>query len=294
VEKEVYTHHTVECKLIYLYFGNKLNKYTFSDEREVLPEHYRNRIGAESDSDMPEIREITKEGSDILVIEDDRALADTIRRGWPVPADRLKAVYSYRQSLHIIQSAEIGSFDGIILDIHLPDGDGLTILRAIREKTDVPVILISGTGTDNSRADAMDIGADGYIMKPFQIRELQARIARLIKVRNDKDNRAKRKIFELSNGIICNLELRNLTLGNKEIVLTDAEVRILGYLFDNSSRVCSKTALYKYAFFRSYESEDKTLEVYISRLRKKIGELDAAAATKIQTVRGSGYRLSVN
>ena len=107
---------------------------------------------------------------DILIVEDDRLIIETLRNAWPVRADRLKFVTSYSQSVQLVHSAEIDYFDGVIVDINLPDGNGLEILRAIRSRTNVPLILISGSGSAANRADAIDLGADDYVMKPFHIR----------------------------------------------------------------------------------------------------------------------------
>lgn len=231
------------------------------------------------------------EGLDILVIEDDQMICQTIRAGWPVPSDRLKFVSTYNQSLRLVHSPEIKSFDGIIADIHLPDGDGLAILREVRARTDVPLVLISGSGTPNSRADALDQGADDYVMKPFSIRELQARVARLA-ARRPADRAAGKKDVIALGRVTCDLQKRVLLCGGKEIALTDMEARIVETLYESRNRSCTKSFLYKNAFFRAYDSRDKTLDVYISRLRKKIGQLDGESAECIQTVRGSGYRYS--
>lgn len=228
---------------------------------------------------------------DIIVIEDDKLICDTIRRLWPIPSDKLTFLSSYRQSINLIHSPEINSFDGIIVDIHLPDGDGLTILREIRKNTNVPIVLISGSGTANSRADAIDLGADDYVMKPFSIRELQARMARLVAVRNEKEQSARRDQFTLGR-VSCDLQKRTISSVENEFRLTDTEARILGYLYNNRNVNCSKSTLYKNAFFRDFDPNDKTLDVYISRLRKKIAHLDKWSSECIQTARGSGYRYS--
>lgn len=231
------------------------------------------------------------EGLDILVIEDDLMICQTMRAGWPVPADRLKFVSTYGQSLRLVNSPEIKYFDGIIADIQLPDGDGMAILREVRAKTDVPLVLISGSGTPNSRADALDQGADDYVMKPFHIRELQARVARLAARKPAQRPAGQRGIIALGE-VSCDLQRRTLSRDGLEIALTDMEVRILESLHENRNRSCSKSFLYKNAFFRAYDSRDKTLDVYISRLRKKIGRLDRGSVECIQTVRGAGYRYS--
>ena len=232
-------------------------------------------------------------GFDILIVEDDTLLADTLLRGWPVPSDRLTTVCDYKSSIELIHSGKLSYFDGVIVDIYLPDGDGLEILRAIRAKADLPLILISGSGSSDSRAAALEAGADGYVMKPFAIRELQAMITRLIRVRQDRQAPIARPKFEIGGKLMCDLESRLMTLDDASVTLTDAEARILNYLYENSGRICSKSAIYKHAFYRSFKPSDKTLEVYIGRIRGKIARLSLKEAKRLQTARGSGYRLSV-
>ncbi len=91
--------------------------------------------------------------------------------------------------------------------------------------------------------------------------------------------------------VVADMQSRSLKLGQRSCKLTDTEARILGYLHDNAGRNCSKSAIYKHAFFRDYSPGDKTLDVYIGRLRGKLRELDADSAAFLQTVRGSGYKL---
>jgi DNA-binding response OmpR family regulator len=228
---------------------------------------------------------------DILVIEDDRLIAETIRQGWPVPGDNLRFVFTCAQALPLVYTAEVDFFDGIVLDIHLPDGDGLSILREIRSRTNVPIILISGTGSAESRADAIDLGADDYVMKPFSVRELQARIARHVKGRSATYETGCRPNLAIGT-IDCRLQERHLQFDDAVVPLTDAEARIIEQLHHNRNRSCSKSALYKHALFREFRHDDKTLDVYISRIRKKLGGLDEASASLLQTVRGLGYRLN--
>jgi DNA-binding response OmpR family regulator len=228
---------------------------------------------------------------DILVIEDDADICRTIRLGWSEPTDRLRFVQSYRQSVGLIHSAEIRFFDCIVIDLHLPDGDGISILRTVRANADIPVVLISGSGTAESRAAALDLGADDYVMKPFSVRELQARVTRLVSSRKQRRIPGKSQVFQLGR-IDCNPGRRLLRLGDRAVALTDAEMRIIDYLRDNAGKNCSKSAIYKNAFFRDYAPGDKTLDVYVSRLRKKLAELDAASAACVQTARGFGYKLA--
>ncbi len=109
-------------------------------------------------------------GMDILIIEDDPMICQTIRNAWPTPGDKLNTVSSYSQSLRLTLGPELAFFDAIVVDLHLPDGDGLSVLRSIRQSSSVPIVVISGSGTAESRAGTFDIGADDYVMKPFSVR----------------------------------------------------------------------------------------------------------------------------
>lgn len=231
------------------------------------------------------------EGLDLLVIEDDRMICQTIRNGWPVPTDRLRFVTTYKQSLGLIHSPELNYFDCVIVDIQLPDGDGMTILRTIRDNTDVPIVLISGSGNADTRADAISLGADDYLMKPFSVRELQARVTRLVNVRAEKAEQPGRQTFKLGE-VACDLQARTLSVQDEQISLTDTETRLIELLFKNANRICSKSFLYKNALFREHDPNDKTLDVYLSRIRNKVRQLDEQSVEWIQTVRGSGYRIA--
>ncbi|MCT7378327.1 response regulator transcription factor [Chelativorans salis] len=226
---------------------------------------------------------------DILVIEDDPLMTETIRTAWPVPSDRLLFLSTYKRAVHYVHSSEIDYFDGIILDVNLPDGNGIEILRSIRRNTNVPVILISGAGSGDSRADAINLGADDYIMKPFHIRELQARMRRLVEQRPKQQPKDRKEQVFLGN-VTCDLQRRIMMYNGNEMRLTDAEARIIEVLHGNRNRNCSKSFLYKNAFFRDYDPYDKTLDVYVSRLRKKLKQLNEDSEHCIKTVRGSGYR----
>ncbi|WP_376745777.1 response regulator transcription factor [Sinorhizobium psoraleae] len=169
------------------------------------------------------------------------------RLTWPVSSDRLRHLSSYKQAAPIVHSSEIDYFDGIVVDVNLPDGSGIDILRAIRCNTNVPLILISGVGTGDSRADAIDLGADDYMMKPLHIRELYARMRRLVTHRSERPVQQRKDLVSLGH-VICDLQRRVLACSGSEMPLTDAEARIIEALYNNRNRNCSKSFLYKSVF----------------------------------------------
>ncbi|WP_210275615.1 response regulator transcription factor [Rhizobium sp. G21] len=227
---------------------------------------------------------------DILFVEDDILICKTVKAAWPMPGDSLHFVSTYAQSLNLIFGSELMRFDAVVLDIHLPDGDGLGILRTIRSNSSVPIVMISGSGTPETRAGIFDVGADDYLMKPFSVRELQARVSRLVSVRNSTRVDRQAAVFMIGR-CECDLQKQQLRLDSESQTLTDAEARIIGYLHENAGRNCSKSAIYKHAFFRNYVPGDKTLDVYVGRIRKKLSALDTSGADFLMTARGAGYRL---
>lgn len=234
-----------------------------------------------------------KNGYDILVIEDDPFVAKTIGINWPNPSDRLHFISTYRQANRYLSSGGIEFFEGVIADLYLPDGDGLSILREIRGSTDVPVVLISGAGTGTSRADAIDLGADDYVMKPFTVRELQARLSRAIRNRQASLVKEVEERFEIAMGVICSVSDRTILRQGRMENLTDAEVRLLSYLNLHRGKACHRSSIYKNVFYRPHDPSDKTLDVYIGRLRKRMLSLGIKNPEDvIQTIRGYGYRIT--
>jgi DNA-binding response OmpR family regulator len=230
---------------------------------------------------------------DIFVIEDDPAIRQTIRNAWPNPGDNIRFASTYNQCLGIIFSPELALFDAVIVDVQLPDGDGLSILRTIRANSAVPIIMISGSGSPDARASMFEVGADDYVMKPFSVRELHARVSRRVAVVRLQQPAPEVLTFKI--GVIdCDLQMKRLCHAQKTETLTDAEARILGYLHANAGRNCSKSAIYKHAFFRDFSPGDKTLDVYIGRIRKKAGDLHPGSVSYLQTARGAGYKLELD
>lgn len=228
---------------------------------------------------------------DYLIVEDDRSLSEAIKSSWPTKADRLKFVSSFNQSIPFIQSAELNYFDGVIVDIHLGDGSGLDLLRAIRAKANIPLVLISGSGTSESRADAISNGADDFLMKPLYVAELHARMTRLVSRRRHAGRSPAVQEF-LMGRVRCDLSRKKLAFAGREMAVTHTEARLLAYLHRNRNRDCSKSQLYKFVFRREYDPAEKSLEVYISRLRNKLFHLDRESSSTLKNVRGVGYRYS--
>lgn len=180
---------------------------------------------------------------------------------------------------------QIEEYDAVILDMNLPDGNALQVLSELRLRTELPAIVISGGGGPELRADTLDMGADDYLMKPFSLRELQARVTRAVN-RMQKQNAVSN--ISAFDGFQFDRALKIIKLPNREYSLTDMEARLLSQLLSNTGRVCSRQHLSEAVCFREFRSEDRTIDIYIGRLRTVFSEFRQDEV--IETVRGIGYR----
>lgn len=227
----------------------------------------------------------------IMIIEDQRDVVEMVRLNWSDSRDQLDHMASARQARRFIFSNELAAYNCVLIDINLTDGSGLELLREARSRSDVPIIMISGAGDADSRADAISVGADDYVMKPFSVKELRARVHRLHEARSSRSASRCSPAFRIGH-IDCDIRRLSLDFQGASKALTALEGRILQVLYASSGEDCPKTSIARQALFREYDPRDKTIDVYINRLRGKLAELDAASADCIKTIRGVGYRLS--
>lgn len=151
--------------------------------------------------------------------------------------------------------------------------------------------MISGAGDADSRADAISVGADDYVMKPFSVKELRARVHRLHEARSGRNALRQSLAFRIGN-VDCDLGRLSMDFEGTSQPLTALEGRILQVLHASAGEDCPKSCIARQALFREHDPRDKTIDVYINRLRGKLAELDAASGDAIKTIRGVGYRLS--
>jgi len=214
----------------------------------------------------------------VLVVEDEVALArhlsDSLREaGYAVDhaADGARADFLGRTE----------HYDAVVLDLGLPRVDGLTILKSWRDDgLAMPVLVLTARGSWHEKVQGIDGGADDYVAKPFRIEEVLARLRALIR-------RASGQVTpELRCGLVA-LDPRSsrVTLDGAPVKLTSHEFRVLSYLMHHRGRVVSQSELTEHIYAQGYDRDSNTMEVFIARLRRKLG------ATFIETVRGMGYRL---
>jgi two-component system OmpR family response regulator len=168
-----------------------------------------------------------------------------------------------------------------VLDLGLPKIDGLTVLRRWREAgIAVPVLLLTARGSWSEKVQGIDDGADDYLVKPFQMEELLARLRALIRRSSGQVQTAIR-----CGSVALDARIGRVTVDGAPIRLTSHELRVLSYLMHHRGRVVSQGELIEHIYSQGFDRDSNTVEVFIARLRRKLGP------SFIETVRGSGYRI---
>ncbi|OAN60274.1 response regulator transcription factor [Sphingomonas sp. TDK1] len=188
---------------------------------------------------------------------------------------------------------EQGPVDLVLLDVMLPGTSGIDLCRAIRQKSSVPIIFISAKGSETDRVVGLELGADDYLPKPFGTRELVARVRAVLRRGAGERDATERPKGEITfDGWTVNLPRRELLSPTGAVVdLTGAEFDLLVTLCDHSGRVISRERLIELSRTRLGDSSDRSIDVLVSRLRRKLS--DAGHQAPIVTVRGIGYTLNV-
>ena len=218
----------------------------------------------------------------VLVVEDEPRMANLIRQGLEEEAYAVDVVNNGRDVFPWVQSAD---YDIILLDIMLPGMNGLDVCRQLRaEGFNMPVLMLTARDTLPDKVKGLDSGADDYLVKPFAIEELTARMRALLR-RDSSDKRAILSVADLTLDPATKLAQR----GKQSIELTAKEYALLETLMRRPNQVLSRDQIIEHVWDMEFESGSKLIEVYIHALRKKI---DAGQGVKlIQTVRGLGYRI---
>lgn len=227
----------------------------------------------------------------IAMIDDDLMVLETVRLGWPDPADRIETYESFEALKPLLFSRDFASVDCVTLDLNLPDASGSQVLTEIRRISDVPIIMLSGWGDTEFRADLINRGIDDYVLKPSSTKELHARASRL--VRRASSPRPEQRPPVRLGGVRYTPMERLLRCADDQMELTHAEARLLEALAAAVGKPVSRDDLYRQAFGRPYRDGEKVLETYISRLRQKLDTLEQGTGQLLQTARGIGYRLAM-
>ena len=224
----------------------------------------------------------------IIVIEDDPAIRLFLRTG--LSAHGFKVFEAERGRQGIIE-AGIRKPDLIILDLGLPDIDGVDVIKAIREWSVMPIIILSARSTEQHKIDALDAGADDYLTKPFGLGELLARIRVALRHSVSSPEHDQSSIFS-SGTLKVDLMKRQIFVDDREVHLTPIQYRLLSVLIKNAGKVLTHQYLLKEVWGPSYRDNSHYLRIYMSQLRQKL-ETDPTQPQYLLTESGVGYRLKV-
>ncbi len=220
-------------------------------------------------------------GSRLLMIEDDRDLATMVAEYLGRYGFELELAHTAGEGL---AQALRGSFDVILLDVMLPDGDGFDVCRRIRAESEVPVLMLTARGEPADRIVGLELGADDYLPKPFEPRELLARIKAILRRGSRGSERARLRYGRLE----IDHDARTVTLAGEPCTLTSYQFDILWLLATHAGRVLSRDFLMDRLKGNEVEAFDRSLDVHVSRIRAAI-EDDPKHPRRIVTVRGAGY-----
>lgn len=219
------------------------------------------------------------------MIDDDTGLCELLSEYLSSQGFEIQSVHDGEQGLKLAQANDYAL---ILLDVMLPTIDGFEVLKQLRQTKLTPVIMLTAKGEDFDRIFGLELGADDYIPKPFNHRELLARvkaITRRIEHINSLNINTTNKL--LVNGVTINLAAREASIDENTLTLTGTEYEILALLCKNASQVVSKEQISEEVLGRRLASFDRSIDMHVSNIRKKIAE--HIKTERIKTMRGSGY-----
>lgn len=227
-------------------------------------------------------------GYSVLVVDDEKALREFVRRNLEVRGNN---VYTAANGLEALAIFDQEFIDLVILDLMMPNMDGLETIRRIRQTARVPIVVLSALGEEADKVQALNLGADDYLTKPFGVDELLARI-RAVKRRSAWVDRPS-KSGQLTKGEIqIDLERHTATLRGEPVDLTPTEFSLLLYLMENAGRVLAHQTILQHVWGPEYGQEAEYLRVYLGRLRRKF-EQEGSRLRYFHTERGIGYCFEV-
>jgi len=198
---------------------------------------------------------------------------------------RVVTAYDGLQALDVAREAHP---DLVVLDLMLPGLDGFEVFRALREESDVPIIMLTAKTTEQDRLNGLDLGADDYVTKPFSPKELAARVRAVL--RRLPDETLQRGPEEVRHSeLLVNFTKHEASLAGKLLDLTPVEFRLLGVLVREPDRVFSRAQLIEKVFGYDFDGFDRTIDVHVYNLRRKL-EPDPRSPTYIKMVYGVGYK----
>jgi two-component system OmpR family response regulator len=215
----------------------------------------------------------------LLVVEDDRDINRQIAVALSQAGYAVDSAFDGEEALYL---GETEPYDAVVLDLGLPMMDGVSVLQAWRRAgKKMPVLILTARDRWSDKVAAFDVGADDYVVKPFHMEELLARLRALLR------RATGHATSEISCGPVqIDTRSSRVLVGGQVVKLTSHEYRLLAYLMHHQGRVVSRTELVEHLYDQDFDRDSNTVEVFVGRLRKKLG------VDLIQTVRGLGYLVS--
>lgn len=220
-----------------------------------------------------------------LIIDDDEALAEMLSEYLASHGLGVAARHRADRGLETVAAED---FDVVILDVMLPDLDGFEVCRRIRERSDVPIVMLTARGEETDRIVGLELGADDYLAKPFSPRELLARIRAVLRRARGSDASAGEKGLLRFGRLEIDLNARAVRLDNDLCTLTSHQFELLRLLAENAGRVLSRDQIMQGLRGHSLEAFDRSIDNHVSRIRAAI-EDDPRNPRRLITVRGAGY-----
>ncbi|MBI4491855.1 MAG: response regulator transcription factor [Chloroflexi bacterium] len=224
-------------------------------------------------------------GARILVVDDEPAIRRAVRTNLVHHGYQVETAETGQEALECLSYRHP---DLVLLDLGLPDMDGLDLLRDVRGYSNVPIVVLSVRGAERDKVAALDLGADDYLTKPFGVDELLARIR--VALRHAARPASGTAAVFRTGDLEVDLERRRVAVGGREVHLTPTEYELLKAFVSHPNKVLTDRMLLQQAWGPQYEAEAHYLHVYVARLRKKL-EPDAQQPRYLATEPGVGYRL---
>jgi two-component system, OmpR family, response regulator RegX3 len=224
----------------------------------------------------------------ILMVEDEESITVPLAEALEREGFDTAVAGTVREALEL---AERTPPDLVLLDVMLPDGSGYDVCRRLRERSSVPIIMLTARGEETDRVVGLELGADDYVVKPFSARELAARVRAVLRRADSAPGGAGRRQTLEVGPLRLDADRRSASLDGKELDLTRKEFELLELLLREAGAVVSRERLIDEVWDVNWFGSTKTLDVHVSSLRRKLGE-DSASPRFIHTVRGVGFRMA--
>ena len=223
---------------------------------------------------------------DVLLVDDDLEFCELLVEFLRTEGFQVTAVHN---GVSGVEAAASEHYSLVLLDVTLPRMNGFDVLRTIRQKSSIPVIMLTARGDDVDRIVGLEIGADDYLVKPFNQRELVARmkaILRRVKISQERENPRRKQL--MIDDLVLNLTNHEVFKGSEPLAITATEFTLLKTLVENAGDLVTRDELTHLALNRRLTLHDRAIDMHVSNLRRKIGSKQNGRP-RLKTVRGAGY-----